>query len=224
MPWVQDDITEAEVEAIKQITWLNDDDEGDAIAVIEAILALPWVQDGITETEAEVLDFFEDLDDDNEQAAAAIIAMPFLKSLEPDDVLAVRGILRLARDEDDSLLSTLLDHPSLRNGITDAQTTLVTAAGTMWDPEEILRLLNPDYADIETLSSSTMLTPGLKVSIVRTGTQPQPWTAEGAIDAVEFTEKIMQLPLPRQPRGSSAERKSRYSQLRRRQLRFRLQL
>ena len=231
MPWVQDDITDTEAEALKQISRLNDDDDKDGIAVIEAIVALSWVQDDITETEAEFLDFLEGLDGaseqaaatvttlpwvqdditgterdalewirwlahDSDKAAAAIIAMPFLKSLEPDDVLAVRGILRLATDDDDSLLATLINHPSLRNGITDAQTTLVTAAGTMWDADEIHRLLNPDYADIEILSSSTMLTPDLKVSIVRTGTQSQPWTAEGARDAVEFAEKIMQLPLP----------------------------
>ena len=192
LPWVQDDITGTERDALESLSWLAHYSEQAAATVT----TLPWVQDDITDTERDALEWIRWLAHDSDKAAAAIIAMPFLKSLEPDDVLAVRGILRLATDDDDSLLATLINHPSLRNGITDAQTTLVTAAGTMWDADEIHRLLNSDYADIEILSSSTMLTPDLKVSIVRTGTQSQPWTAEGARDAVEFAEKMMQLPLP----------------------------
>ena len=85
--------------------------------------------------------------------------MPFLKSLEPDDVLAIRGIEELASNEDVNLLKALLDHPTLRNGITDAQTTLAAAAGTHWDAAEIRRILSPGYADIEVLSKGTELTP-----------------------------------------------------------------
>ena len=193
-PWPQDGITDTEAEAMKQLFWLTrQEDGGRSTANLAAVLQFLWVQDNITATEAEFLDFFEDLDDDNEEAAAAVIAMPFLKSLEPDDVLAMRGMERL---DDKGRLSVLLDHPTLRNEITDAQTTLVTAASTLRDDEEIRRMLNPGYADIETLSKGTELMPNLKVSIVRTGSQRQPWTAEGVRDAVQFVEETMQLPLP----------------------------
>ena len=40
------------------------------------------------------------------------------------------------------------------------------------------------------------LTPGLKISIIRTGSQSRPGTAEAVRDAVEFAEDIMGLPLP----------------------------
>ena len=106
---------------------------------------------------------------------------------------AIRGMNSMAYD---GLLYGLLAHQTLRNGITDAQTTLVTAVGTVWDAEEIRRMLNPGYSDIEVLSEGTKLTPNLKVSIVRTGTKPQPWTATGVRDAAEFVEQTMQLPLP----------------------------
>ena len=76
--------------------------------------------------------------------------MPFLESLESDDVLAIRGLDRLARRSDDGLLSAVLDDPTLSTGITDAQTTLVAAAGAMQDAEEIRRLLIPSYAYIKT--------------------------------------------------------------------------
>ena len=46
------------------------------------------------------------------------------------------------------------------------------------------------------MSSGTKLTPGLKVSIVRTGTQSRPGTVEAVKDAVAFVERVMGLPLP----------------------------
>ena len=196
MAWFQDGITNTERDAINYIYWLNDEDDGNGRAVMEEVLAFPWIQDGITEMEADAIDRIESLDDRNEKAAAAVMSMPFLESLEADDLLAIRGILRLAGELDDGRLSALIDHPTLRNGITDAQTTLVTVAGTVWDAEEIHQMLNPGYADIEVLSEGTELTPNLKISIVRTGTQPQPWTATGVRDAAEFVEQTMQLPLP----------------------------
>ena len=122
--------------------------------------------------------------------------MPFLESFELDDVLAIRGIYDLASNEDSELLKALMDHPKLRNGITDSQTTLVAAAGTHWDAGEIRRILSPGYVNIEVLSEGTELTPHLKISIVRAGSEPQPATAEIARDAVEFAEGIMQMPLP----------------------------
>ena len=196
MAWFQDGITNTELDAINHIFWLNDEDDENGLAIIEAVLAFPWIQDGITATEAEFLVSFEYLEHYNEKDAAAILTMPFLESLEPDDVLAIRGIEELASNEDGDLLQALLGHPTLRSGITDAQTTLVVAAGTLREAEEVRRMLNPGYADIETLSKWTELTPNLKVSIVRTGTQPQPWTAGGVREAVEFVERIMQQPLP----------------------------
>ena len=194
LPWVQDGITDTELDAVKQLYWLTRQQNGGRnIANLEAVLGLPWIQDNITVTEADFLDFFEDLDNDHAKEAAAVINMPFLKSLEEDDVLALRGVERLG---DKDLLSVLMSHPTLTSGITDAQTTLIIAAGTLLDAEEIRRMLTPGYASIETLSSGTTLTPDLKVSIVRTGSQPQPGIAAGIGDAVEFAEEIMHEPLP----------------------------
>ena len=196
MAWFQDGITNTERDTIENISWLKDEDDENGLAMIEAVLAFPWIRDDLSGTEAKFLNSIEYLDHYNEKAAAQVIAMPFLKSLEPDDVLAIRGIEELASNEDVNLLKALLDHPTLRNGITDAQTTLAAAAGTHWDADEIRRFLNPGYANIEVLTEGTELTPDLKISIVRTGSQPQPHTAETVRDAAEFGEGVMQLPLP----------------------------
>ena len=189
LPWMQDDITETEREAIQWLYGLADKNEKAATAIV----AMPWMQDDITETESDAIKRLYRLADKNEKAAGAIIAMPFLESIEPDDVLAMYGMRNLAYD---GLLSALIDHPTLQSGITDTQTTLVTAAAILRDAEQISRMLDPGYAAIETLSSGTELTPHLEISIIRTGTQPQPGTADALKDAVEFSERTMQLPLP----------------------------
>ena len=93
-------------------------------------------------------------------------------------------------------LATIINHPTLRDGITDGLATLVVAAATLRDAHEIERMLNPGYADIETLSKGTALTPNLKISIVRTGTPRQPDTASGLWSGLEFSERMLQTPLP----------------------------
>ena len=189
MPWVQDDISETERDAIYWLHALAYENEKAATAII----AMPWVQDDISETERDAIRWLRALGYENETAVTAIIAMPFLESLESDDVLTIRGMYSLA---DDGLLSVLIDHPTLQGGITGAQTTLVAATAALQSAEEISRMLSPGYAAIETVSSETELTPHLKISIIRTGSQTKPWTAEAVRDAVEFAERTMQLPLP----------------------------
>ena len=192
MPWVQDSITEPEAKAIRYLERIGRIDTES----MAALVAMSWIHDDIIKPEASAVQNLRRIGREDPRAMAAIIAMPFLESFELDDVLAIRGIQDLPHKEDDSLLSALMDHPTLRDGITDDQTSLVAAAGTFWDAEELRRILNPGNADIETLSEGTELLPDLKISIVRTGSRPNPRTAEGVKDATEFVVEIMQLPLP----------------------------
>ena len=132
-----------------------------------------------------------DFKDENE--AAEIVGMPFLKSIDADDGLAIQGLYRMSEYE---LLSSLINNPSFENGITDDQTVLIAAISVIFDPEEIRRMLSPGYVAIEAASIETELSPHLRVSLVRTGSQGQAWTAEFVKEAVEFVERTMQLPLP----------------------------
>ncbi len=189
LAWVQDDISETEYGAIYRLQALAYENE-DAAA---SIIAMPWYQDSITDTEQNAIRWLHGLAYNDKDAAATVIGMPFLTTLEYDDVLAIWGMHSLAHDD---LLAALMDTPAWQSGFTDAQTTLVAAAGTLNDRQEVTRMMNPGYADIETLSRGTELTPDLKISIVRTGSKSQPWTAEGVRSAIEFAERTMQLPLP----------------------------
>ena len=156
-------------------------------------MELPWVRDAITENEDETISRLRTLNYREAKIAALVITMPFLASLETLDALAIRAMNRLASKD---LLPALVEHPAFQDGITDDETTLITATATLQDPEEINRLLDPGYASIEAVTGGTRMTPNLRISIIRTGSQSRPGTGDAVRDAVEFVERSMQLPLP----------------------------
>ena len=162
----------------------------DKIDNLRAVLLLPWVQDAISSTEYDILDRLSGPDPD---AVAAMIAMPFLSSPDATDALAVRAVATLSAV---GPLDALVDSPLFKNGIDDGETALVAALGSFKDADALRRVLAPGAASVEALSASTALTPALKISIIRTGSQSRPGTAEAVRDAVEFAEDIMGLPLP----------------------------
>ena len=188
MPWVQDNITEAETTAIRSVDLMGGRDS----AAMATIVAMPWVQDDITKPEAEAIQYLRRIGREDPAAMAAIIAMPFLKSLDLDDVLALNA---LSNSSHDAKLDVILEHPTLRNGITDDLTTLVVAAAVIREAGEVRRMLNPGYADIEVLTEGTTLTPDLKISIVRTEEPSWDGAAQGLKYAVEFVESKLQAPL-----------------------------
>ena len=55
--------------------------------------------------------------------------MPFLQTPDTTDVLALRSMRRLAHEE---ALDPLIEHASFLDGITDNETTLVAAVGTLY--------------------------------------------------------------------------------------------
>ena len=195
MPWFQDGITETEAEALRSLYWLVDEEAADGGDVIASVLALRWFSDGINETEGDLLRRLAFLDYWNEEAVTALVDMPFLASIELDDVLALRSLHRLAFSED-GRLDAVLTHPNVRDGITDDETTLIAATGTIRGASEVSRILGRGNARTEVAFEKTRHTPNLKISMIRTGTQPRQETIDDIRDSVEFIEGIMNRPLP----------------------------
>ncbi|MDE2934851.1 MAG: hypothetical protein OXS47_13420 [Chloroflexota bacterium] len=195
MPWFRNGVTATEARAIRSVSWLDDEDDARGTAVIASVVALPWFRDGITEVEGEALTWLRSLDYWSEEAALAVIGMPFLASIENNDVLALRSLHSLAYQRDGRLVA-VLDHPNFRDGITDDQTTLVVAAGTIRTASAIRNILDSGVARTEVAFEATEQTPDLKISVVRTGTQSRQSTVDDVRDTVEFVERIMQRPLP----------------------------
>ena len=186
LSWVEDSLSELERDTIDQLLYIGVSD----IPSLEATLGLPWVQDAISEVEYDVIDWLGNLGAHDTSILATIITMLFLQTPDTTDVLALRSMHRLAQEE---ALAPLMDHASVLDGITEDETTLVTAVGTLYrDIDEISRMLDPGYASIEVVTAAT----GLQSSIIRTGNQPQSWTADALADAVDFAERVMLLDLP----------------------------
>ena len=158
------------------------------------LAGLPWVEDGLTDMERDAIDGLLYMAVDDLEVVAAIIPMPFLQVLDLTDVLALRSIRRLASD---GALAALVEHPVFQDGISEDETPLVAAVGTMSErPGEVSRMLDPGYASIESFSIATPLSQIVLVSIVSVGDDADFYAADAIADAGPFVEREMLLPLP----------------------------
>ena len=157
-----------------------------------SIQEFPWVQDGLSDIERQATDELAYIGVENIAHLRAAVAMPFLRTLDTADLLAIRAMKTLAYRD---LLAGLLEHPTVRLGINDAQLTRIAAAGAFYDEVNMGKVLDPAQTTVETWSGSTALTPNLRISIVRASEGP-PETTDAVTEAVEFVEQVMQLPLP----------------------------
>lgn len=189
LSWVQDGLSDLERSAVDHLIWM-------AIGWplnLDAALHMPWVQDDITEIEYDIIDALHALEFDATDVVSQLLSMPLLLSPDATDALAIRGMGYLANR---GHLAALTDHAIFQDGITDDETTLIAAVGTLRDTYEIQRILEPGVAAIETISFGTELTPHLRISIVRTDSQSRPGTIEATRDSIEFVENTMGLALP----------------------------
>ena len=195
LPWFRDGVTEIEAETVRSLAWLGDEDDASGVDITEAVAALRWFRDGINQTEHDLLLWLAYLKYESEEAAVEVVDMPFLSSIETDDVLALRSLHRLAYSRD-GRLDAVLTHPNVRDGITDDETTLVAATGAIRGASEVRRILGRGNARTEVVFEKTRHTPNLKISILRTGTQPRQSTIDDIRASVEFVEGMMNRPLP----------------------------
>ena len=189
LTWVQDSISDMEYRTIYWLGLLEHENP----ANLSMTVALPWVQDSISEVEHDIIDWLVALDYNDPQAVSAILAMPFLDSPDTTDVLALQGLHSMAHE---GRLSALTEHSVFREGITEAETTLIVAVAMLDNTDEIQRVLEPGAVSIETETPGTHLTPDLRISIVRTDSQSRPGTMEATRNLIEFVEDTMGLPLP----------------------------
>ena len=194
LPWIADGIDDRERDTAQMLV----DAANHYPDTFKALLKKPWVVDhDLTDAEATAIYGIRWMARRDEASTLAILQMPFLQTLEFDDSLALLALHRLARYADDGRLETLLEHPALADGITDDLTTMVTAVGTIRDADEVERMLNPGYANIEIHVGQTTLTPELKISIVRTHSDGSPETMPELVRIAELLESTMQVPLPK---------------------------
>ena len=189
-PWIADGLSETERRTVDELLYLAAND----LDTMRSVIELPWVRNSGGVLVRGAIRRLWAIAYDNPSASRSIANQPFLRTLESGDVLALEAASTLAAS---GVLDRLTDHPAFQDGITDAETVRVAAAGTLYSaPDEIERMLNPDEYPMETLDTPTPFTPNLRVSIFRSGTQSRPGTAKAIRDAVAFAEDVMQKPLP----------------------------
>ena len=187
--WVEDGISEWEYKTLDTLGHLDTPYPGN----LHAALNVAWVQDGVSETEQDIIDELGNLEFDAPDMIIELLSMPFLRSPDSTDSLAIGGMEKLA---DRGRIDALTGQAIFQDGITDDETTLVAAVGALADSDEIRRVLEPGVAAIETVALGTTLTPHLRISIVRTESQSRPGTVESVRDGVEFVENAVGVPLP----------------------------
>ena len=189
-PWIADGLSETERRTVDELLYLAAND----LDTMRSVIELPWVRNSGGILVRGAVRRLRGIAYDNPSASRSIANQPFLRTLESGDVLALEAASTLRAR---GVLDRLTDHPAFQDGITDAETVRVAAAGTLYSaPDEIERMLNPDEYPVETLVTPTPFTPNLRVSIFRSGTQSRPGTAKAIRDAVAFAEDVMQKPLP----------------------------
>ncbi len=135
LPWAADGIEEMpspEHEAIYYLVGALRVDR----TVFHELLRQGWLLDGsVTWGEAHSIGDIVYLAQSAPSTAVQLLSMPFMQSFEAMDFYALRALDDLARD---GLLEDLLAHPTLRGGITDEHTDLISLYGAV----------QSDYADL----------------------------------------------------------------------------
>ncbi|MCY4625667.1 MAG: hypothetical protein OXC99_11800 [Chloroflexi bacterium] len=201
LPWVADGIARdpSQQEAVLHLANVS---EHSSAEVFLALLALPWMQDTDTSwQETSVISTIDSIGRENPAAALEIVDMPFLQTLDVQDLNALYGLLALSRGEN---LAEVLAHPWVAPGITDEKTPVIARltaiAGTGSPRPDLLPiLLNPEQTIL--LTRTITLDHDVELSVV--------WPAHGATsaratvvmdlleDSIRMLEGFMGVPWPR---------------------------
>ena len=160
---------------------------------------LPWVSDGLSPHEAEIIEQLTYLYvATNTPEAASIPDMPFLQSIEPGDLQAVRSLKEISQ-KSPSTLQQIVNHPTFANGgITNDWTPVVAVllAASKHNHSLIASLLDPAIVHMETRAIQTALAGPIELNIVRTGPEHVKESMDRLEYAVHNVESFMGTPFP----------------------------
>ena len=225
LAWVQDGMEELEVQTIEELSYIAFDDADLALAVVDlawvqdgiediewqsinwvnnfggveaasSVVALAWVQDGVEEREVNTIEELSYIDYYDTDEASRIVDMPFLETLEPPDVSAVKALSQLASFRENDF-QRVLSHSTLIDGITDYWAKIVATLYGVSDTNPILidTLLDPDQVTLEERIIELPLAGETDLAIIRTGPG-----ADRSMELLEHSvlhaEEFMGVPFP----------------------------
>ena len=131
---------------------------------------ISWIADGLNQIEEETVTYLLHIAvKKRQEALSAIIQMPFLRTAEPADLSAVKSLWKvLVRNP--SQFDQTMNHPTVRNGITDGWTPVIATLASAADnnPALIDALLDPERVSVETRTIQLPLSGSVKLDTVRT--------------------------------------------------------
>ena len=190
--WVRDGIDDTEVDAIKHL-WSIDRVDRDLASFVAS---LGWVRDGIDDTEVDAIEHLLYIAYSDAGAALRIADMPFVETIEPPDVSALRSLWYLAVVRSEHL-ERVMSHSALRDGIADELTPVVATLDGVAsvNPGLIDVLLDPDKVLLERRVLMLPLSGEVIVDIIRTGSGATR-SMELLEHSVRCAEEFMGVPLP----------------------------
>ena len=172
---------------------------------------MPWIADGADPGEEKILELlililsrglqpnvFDPTGKSlRQEDALLMLDMPFLQSIEPGDLPAVRALSRIVQD-DGAQFSAILRHPNFQGIITDEWTPIIA---TLWgayrnNPSLIPVLLTPGMISLESRKIELPHTGTVELHIVRVEGERNPRVMDMLEEAITNVEFFMALPLP----------------------------
>ena len=192
LSWVQDGITELENAAVENLFFIANQDVG----LGQQVAGMTWLADDVTAAESSVLEELFHIAYKDAAVAMWLVTMPFLKSLDPPDVVAVESLGNLAYFNM-STFQEVISHPTFSNGITDEWAPIVATLYNVNEeaPAFVDILLDPSQVTQEWRTVALPHSGEVDLVIIRTGPGAQR-SMDLLENAVRSAEEFMGLPLP----------------------------
>ena len=194
VPWLRDGLHNREAAAVKWLSRIAFLDP----AVASSVLSLGWVQDGIGDAlEVDALEELYEISYRKPDVASALLGMPFLETVEPPDVVALRTLRLMAASDSQQTFQRVMSSPAMREGITDdlAPVVATISAVAQSDVSLVEVLLTPSRVSVETRTIDLPRSGEVALAIIRTapGDSRSMGLLEGAVRSIE---SMVAAPLP----------------------------
>ena len=190
--WVKDGIDETESAVIQDLLYIAVSSR----PLASSIVSLGWVKDGVDSLEAAAIKELSYLTDRDADAALRITGMPFVETIDPHDISAIKSLRLLAAYNLDTFVE-VLTHPTLGVGISDNLAPVVaTLRGVAkTNPGLIDILLDGTIVSVERRTITLPFAGDVSLSIIRTG--PGAATSMDLLEhSLRGVEEFMGEPLP----------------------------
>ena len=194
LDWIKDGIDPLEGEAIKWLSRIAF--SGPDIA--SNALSLNWLRDGIDgDMEVDAVRELYEISYRERDAASALVGMPFLQSIGPPDVAALRALRWLAATDAHEVFQRVVSSPAVSGGLTDELAPVVaTLSGLARTNFDLIdALLDPARVSVEMRTIHLPASGEVVLAIVRTSPGP-PRSMDLLERSVSAIESMMAAPLP----------------------------